>query len=47
MKTSICGIRLKAMGFGNFTGSRWSLTNTPRVCSNNSSMASLPPPDTD
>ena len=47
MNTSICGITLKAMRFGNFLASISSIVNTALVCENSSSMASLPAPDTD
>ena len=47
MKTSICGMRLKAMRLGNFFGSTGSETNTARVCEKSSSIASLPAPETD
>ena len=47
MKTSICGMRLKAMRLGNFFASTGSETKTERVCAKSSSMPSLPAPETD
>jgi hypothetical protein len=47
MKTSICGIRLKAMRLGNFLVSISSSVNTALLWENSSSIASLPAPDTD
>ena len=47
MKTSMCGMTLKAMRLGNFFASTGSETNTARVCANSSSIASLPAPETD
>ncbi len=47
MNTSIWGMRLKAIRFGNFFASTGSDTKTARVCENSSSMASLPAPETD
>ena len=47
MKTSICGIRLKAMRFGNFLVSMSVAVNTALVWVKSSSIASLPAPDTD
>ena len=47
MKTSICGMTLKAMRFGNFFASTGSVVNTARVCENSSSIAALPAPETD
>ena len=47
MKTSIWGMRLKAIRFGNFLVSIASDTKTARVWVKSSSMPSLPAPDTD
>ena len=47
MKTSIWGMRLKAMRLGNFLGSIGLLANTALVWEKSSSIASLPAPDTD
>jgi hypothetical protein len=47
MNTSISGMTLKAIRLGNFFASTGSETNTARVWENNSSIASLPAPDTD
>jgi hypothetical protein len=47
MKTSICGIRLKAIRFGNFLVSMSLAVNTAFVWVKSSSIASLPAPDTD
>ncbi len=47
MKTSICGMRLKEMRLGNFLVVTSPAENTARVWLNNSSMPSLPAPETD
>ena len=47
MKTSIWGMTLKAMRFGNFFASTGSETKTARVWVKSSSVASLPAPETD
>ena len=47
MKTSICGMTLKAMRLGNFLLSISPSVNTALVCGNSSSIASLPAPETD
>ena len=47
MKTSICGMTLKAIRFGNVLVSSASDTKTARVWVNSSSIPSLPAPDTD
>ncbi len=47
MKTSICGMTLKAMRLENFFGSIGSAVKTARVWLKSSSIPSLPAPDTD
>ena len=47
MKTSICGMTLKAICLVNFFGSGGSVTKMPLVWFNSSSIASLPAPETD
>ena len=47
MKTSMCGITLNAIRFGNFLVCTSSSVKTALLCENSSSIASLPAPDTD
>ena len=47
MKTSMCGMTLKAICLVKCEGALGSPTNMLRDCSNNSSIPALPAPDTD
>ena len=44
---SICGITLKAICLVKFLDTTFLLSNTDLVCSINSSIGALPPPETD